>query len=733
MPHHAPSAKHNLADTPIHALLANLGTTCPPGLLTLPSTPYIVPLNKFTRHKHLVQNRLSRCEASPLSPLVSDASSPVSLEVAMRSSRIISALVLVFIFALLRAPSIALADEWQPINPTDLKMTSVPEAPGAPAVVLYRQVDRDDIRNTEFNYVRIKILTEEGRKWADVEIQFNKSRESINSIKARTIRPDGSIANFEGKPFEKTIVKTKGLKYLAKTMALPDVQVGSIIEFRYYVQLEEHYVFDSHWILSHELFTRHAKFSLKPSTYFPVRWSWQGLPPGTANPKDEQGFVRLETNNVPAFQTEDYMPPENELKSRVDFVYNDSDETQPDKYWRKEDKKQNDKVESFIGKRKAMEQAVAQIVTLSDTPEIKLQKIYARVQQFKNTGIEVEKTEQEKKRDKLKTINNVEDMWKNGYGSGREITWLFLALARAAGIEAYPVLVARRNEYFFNPAYMDAHRLNDNVVMVKMDGKESYYDPGTTFTPFGILPWPETAVRGLRLDKDGGTWAVTSIPDSGTTRVIRKADLKLTNEGSLEGKATITYSGLEALSRRLELMNEDEVTRKKYLEDQIQESIPTGIEVELTNKPDWDSSAMTLVGEFNLKVSGWVSAAGRRALFPVGLFGGPEKHVFEHAARVHPIYFNFPSAHVDDITVELPLDWKVASVPPAHTDGGRVCAYNTKVEDKKGALHLTRELNIDTLTLETKYYQALRNFFQTVRTGDEQQIVLQPGSNAAAN
>ena len=57
-------------------------------------------------------------------------------------------------------------DEWQPISQEELKMTSLPEAPGAPAVYLYRQVDRNDSNraSTEYNYVRIKILTEEGRK-----------------------------------------------------------------------------------------------------------------------------------------------------------------------------------------------------------------------------------------------------------------------------------------------------------------------------------------------------------------------------------------------------------------------------------------------------------------------------------------------------------------------------------------------------------------------------------------
>jgi hypothetical protein len=33
----------------------------------------------------------------------------------------------------------------------------------------------------------------------------------------------------------------------------------------------------------------------------------------------------------------------------------------------------------------------------------------------------------------------------------------------------------------------------------------------------------------------------------------------------------------------------------------------------------------------------------------------------------------------------------------------------------------------------TENYPALRNFFQSVRTGDEEQVVLQPGSSTAVN
>ena len=40
------------------------------------------------------------------------------------------------------------ATDWPPVTPEELKMTSEPLAPGAPAVILYRQVDRDDTGRT---------------------------------------------------------------------------------------------------------------------------------------------------------------------------------------------------------------------------------------------------------------------------------------------------------------------------------------------------------------------------------------------------------------------------------------------------------------------------------------------------------------------------------------------------------------------------------------------------------
>jgi hypothetical protein len=621
------------------------------------------------------------------------------------------------------------ADDWLPIDPAELTMTSEPKAPGAPAIYLYRQVDRDDQTHKQVYYTRVKILTEEGRKNADVELVFIKGIDRINNIKARTIRPDGTVVNFDGKVYEKTIVKARGVKYLAKTFALPDVQVGGIIEYRCEKSWAEDLLYNSRWILSADLFTKHAKFSLQQNARFGLRWVWQGLPDGTPPPSRDGHTVRLEVRDIPAFQEEDFMPPPDELKAHVNFVYQSYNlENEPEKFWKKEGTINYEHVEAFVNKRKQMEQAVAGVVTPTDAPEVKLQKIYARVQQVRNTSSEEEKSEKELKREKQKANNNVEDVWKNQYGTGGDITWLFLGLVRAAGFEAYPVLVSRRNVYFFNANLMNPSQLDDSVVLVKSGGKELYFDPGTAFTPYGYLPWSETWVTGLKLDKEGGSWVKTSIPGSADSVVNRVAELRMTDTGGVEGKLTVTYTGLEAQRRRLEELNEDDVDKKKFLEEEVKQWVPVGIDVELSNKPNWKSSAVTLVAEFDFKAEGWASPAGRRILIPVGFFTAQEKHLFEHANRVHPVYFEYPFETKDEVNITLPLNWNVKSLPPAQTHDGKMIVYTLDVEDKQGVEHIARVLKVDMLGLEVKYYGALRTFFQHIQTADEQQIVAQPGS-----
>ena len=196
-------------------------------------------------------------------------------------------------------------------------MTSEPKAPGAPAIILFHEVDRDDRGHTahEDVYFRIKILTEEGRKYADIEIPFFKEEGQIVNIHARTIKPDGTIVEFNGKAFDKSIVKARGVKYMAKTFTLPDVQVGGILEYYYTMDLSGYTTSITRAGSSATSSSPSTQSSLSTLYVSDYRADLRALdleqlPPGTTAPVEAPNHVvGLEASDIPAFQTEDYMPP----------------------------------------------------------------------------------------------------------------------------------------------------------------------------------------------------------------------------------------------------------------------------------------------------------------------------------------------------------------------------------------------------------------------------------------
>ena len=76
-------------------------------------------------------------------------------------------------------------------------MTSQPEVPGAPAVYLFREETTDDKMHVFSIYTRLKVLTERGKEFSNVELSFARStdgnRFSVDDIQGRTIHPDGTV------------------------------------------------------------------------------------------------------------------------------------------------------------------------------------------------------------------------------------------------------------------------------------------------------------------------------------------------------------------------------------------------------------------------------------------------------------------------------------------------------------------------------------------------------------
>ena len=77
------------------------------------------------------------------------------------------------------------------------------------------------------------------------------------------------------------------------------------------------------------------------------------------------------------------------------------------------------------------------------------------------------------------------------------------------------------------------------------------------------------------------------------------------------------------------------------------------------------------------------------------------------------------------------MGWQISTVPQPQKLDAKAITYVLETKNDKGTLHLNRVLNVDVMFLPSNNYATLRKIFQTVRTGDEQQVILQPGATTA--
>ena len=634
-------------------------------------------------------------------------------------------------------------DDWLPITPEDLALKDNPASKGANAMILYRSSDvNEKYVNTDGayinNYLRIKIFTQEGTDQGNVVIPFFKQSQDIKDVRARTIKPDGTIVNFEGKPFEKTIEKRSGAKFLAKTFTLPDVQPGCIIEYKWRVQYKPDFLYDNQWVLSSDLYTREGHFSILPYQssyqYFPLYFRQFALSTKVTPTPKPDGTYSLTVHDIPGIEDEAYMPPLETIEARVEFYHLDegspSNETQ-DHFWARTEKKWNDDIEHFINKRSVLDQEVSRIVSPSDSPEVKLRKVYARVQQMRDLSMEEAKSEKEQKSENIKKNSNVEDMLRHGYGNGREMNFLFIGLVRAAGFEAAEVRVAPRNVNFFYPQLQEVGELGADVVWVRAGSQEYYLDPASFYFPFGLLPWSETNTEGLRLSKKANDIVTIPLPTSAEATVVRDADLTIDEDGLATGKLTVDFTGQKAALWREGIHLQDDTGRKKTLEDEIKTWLPAGANFEITKLDNWDKEDMPLRVEGTLKLSAFGSSVGRRILVPATIFIVPENQAFQTTIRHNAVYFRYPNEEIDDIKFHGPAGYKVETVPAAKVlKPGAVVGYEISASQQGTVAEVKRKLVINGLMFPVEYYASLRSFFNTVKSDDEVQIVLQNAESA---
>lgn len=628
---------------------------------------------------------------------------------------------------------------WLPVSPDDLALKDNPKEPGADAMILYREslVDARTANTSGDSiqeYVRIKIFTQAGTKQGHITISYNKARESIPSVTGRTILPDGTIKNFDGKVMDSMIVKAGGVNYFAKTFTLPDVQPGCIIEYKYDRQSDPGWVHDESWVLSSDLYTREAHFTYYPNDQFgengiSARYRSYLLPKDAQLKLSTDGSYQMEVRDIPAVVDEPLMPPKQAIEPTVEFYYVEPSDPDPgqskEKYWGSFAKKWNGEIEHFNGKKDALNQALAKIISPSDSPEAKLRKIYDRTLQIRNLSMEDYKSKTETKAEELKPDNNVAEALERGYATGHQVNLAFIGLARAAGFEATELYLAPRNDSVFIPDRNDASEIQADIVWVKSGSQEYYLDPSARYYPFGVLPWYETEAGGVRVDGHTATFVNTPNPQSSQATIVRTAGLTVNPDGSVTGNVQIDFTGLEGAMERENNRKEDETGRTKNLEDEIKSWLPVGALCNITKIANWDDIEQPLHIEATLKMPTYGSTAGRNFLMPLDIFQATQAGDFSKQSRHNAIYFSYPYEEIDDVTLHAPAGYDVGGLPkPQKFDLG-AALYEISAVGNGNTVQVKRHLAIKGILFAQASYPTFRAFFGAARNSDDAQMVLE--------
>ena len=648
----------------------------------------------------------------------------------------------------------------------ELQMTSDPKAPGAPAVFLYREETTDNRNHYVSSYARIKVLTELGKEWATVEVPYIPGYTATPIIEGRTIHPDGTVIPLVGKAEDLLVFKTTKNHVKAAVFNLPSVEVGSILEYKWTIPITGGKVSGTHlsdedfyssalassipeWEVQKPIYIHKAHFYYNPLTdiesnvlgnqvshYINGELAHyllltQRLPAGFQTTRSPKGDYTLDIQDVPAFQNEANAPPEKSLLYRVRFYY--TPYLSAEVYWDNEIKRWSKELDQFADQTRVIKDAASQITAGADTPEAKARKIYDAVQALDNTDFTRAKSEAEREQLHLKkALKKAEDVWSEKSGSGNDIAALYLALARAAGLQADGLQVADRNRRIFDPGFLSLQQLDTLLVVPHIDGKDIYLDPGEKLCPFGQLQWTHTLAGGLEENAKGPVYT----PPNATKDAItaRVADLTLDAQGGVAGTVKILMNGPAALRwRQLNLTTDPEEVKKQFNES-LRELLPQGVSGEVAGFQGLDTSAGYLSAA--VKVAGQLgNSTGKRLLVPAFFFStGAHAQFVSEEKREAAVDLHYAEQVIDDAVYHLPAGFTVESAPqPAQLPWPDHATLVVKTAPGPGTIDIRHTFARAFVLLDPKEYPALRDYYQKLAATDQQQLVLAAGAAPAGN
>jgi hypothetical protein len=298
-------------------------------------------------------------------------------------------------------------------------------------------------------------------------------------------------------------------------------------------------------------------------------------------------------------------------------------------------------------------------------------------------------------------------------------------LARAAGLTAYDMTVRNRDRGNFEPGYLFFGQLDDDIVILTINGKDIVLDPGEKMCPFQTVHWKLSGASGIRQSADGRAMAVSPYQAYTGNTLTRMGDLALAEDGSVSGSFRFVMAGQHALLWRQTALKNDPEEVKKRFDRWLQSIVPAGVQAHVDHFLGLDDSEVNLIAV--VQADGALGTfTSKRVLLPGFFFETRGNQPFvDQEKRIEPVDMHYADQVTDQITIHLPAGLSVEGAPQTAKVpwADRAALATNSVVDPNQVI-IARQLSRGFTIVKPEEYQNLRDFYQKVAAVDQQQLVL---------
>ncbi len=649
----------------------------------------------------------------------------------MRASKIIILVLSILLIAgSLLAKSKTDNFKWEPITQADWDVQADSSLGIKDAAMIFEKIrmdDRDMIKNKCYYsvYRRLRILTEDGREYGDINIPVFDVDQKILNVRARTIRKNGDTTYLSADQIiEKEVFKSRKLKVKQKSFSIPGLSDDCIVEYRCKLKTPNHVGYwgiqkdipllhgELNWHIYYGKGMSKLQFQYMSSVYAPNYLSLcmfadhdvevERLP----NLK-ETTQLKFTIDSIKAFESEPYSLPENALKGQLHYYYTEVGTSSS--FWGDYSDIFPKWIDGYIGKTKRIKKIVKTFENLA-TEEEKIRAAYDWVNDSLTNLTFIET----KKKIKSGKYKNADKAIKSGYSKRRGISYIFLDMLREMNIDAKICWVVDRDEAVFVP---DAKYWQFNRMLVTFKGINSerkFYAPGEFQMPFGQVPWYNEGITALLGGALKQIYIAIPFSKPFQNSVKRSIEISISDEFDVTSLVHEKLIGHQARSLRYILNNLNE---SEYITE-IKEYIKTNDfdnEIDDITYGNIDSYKEPLELHYSLTFPNIENdLMGDRILLKPVAYMEDFANPFLDDERIEAVMFNYAFEDHENVILELPDEMKIEALPEdimIETPVGKCGVSCAQVGNK---LTVQRIFTLKQPYYLAKNYQAVKDFFQQV-------------------